>query len=203
LHFYNLYRYLLERRLLVLVWLITLVVMLLPASVESMLLYSRSDIAAGQVWRLLTGHLVHQNLFHWLLNSGGLMLVIWVAPVWLGQCRGAVIAVGLALLISLGLWLLVPQLEYYNGLSAVLYGLFVVALAVSPYYSLTIRVAGVILVVAKLIADALGWFSDQAVASLIGNAVAHEAHLLGLFGAAIYGLIVWTFRSWSSWVKKA
>jgi rhomboid family GlyGly-CTERM serine protease len=79
-------------------------------------------IARGEVWRLITGHLVHLSWGHLWPNLIALVLIgalfddLFDAGDWwilLGATAGA---------IDLGLILLEPQVDWYVGLSGVLHG---------------------------------------------------------------------------------
>jgi rhomboid family GlyGly-CTERM serine protease len=94
-----------------------------PAAAQA-LRYQRAAILHGQLWRLLSAHLVHLGWGHCLLNIAGLGL-LWLlfSPrlrdrAWLLSL--AVCAPGT----SLGLLWLAPQIQWYVGLSGVLHGLF-------------------------------------------------------------------------------
>jgi rhomboid family GlyGly-CTERM serine protease len=84
--------------------------------------YDRSAIAAGQWWRLLTGHWVHLGLRHAVLNALGaaLMWALFARDYswrqWLGIVLGALLA------IDAGLWLWDSTLQWYVGSSGVLHG---------------------------------------------------------------------------------
>jgi rhomboid family GlyGly-CTERM serine protease len=84
--------------------------------------YERAGIAAGQWWRLFTGHWVHLGLRHAVLNVLGLALM-WALFArdysprqWLGIVLGALLA------IDAGLWLFDSTLQWYVGSSGVLHG---------------------------------------------------------------------------------
>jgi rhomboid family GlyGly-CTERM serine protease len=84
--------------------------------------YDRGALAAGEWWRLLTGHWVHLGLRHAVLNALGLALM-WALFArdysprqWLGIVLGAVLA------IDAGLWLWDSTLQWYVGSSGVLHG---------------------------------------------------------------------------------
>src|ERR1700730_14155789 len=47
---------------------------------RTLLRYDRAGLAAGQWWRLLTGHIVHLDLEHAGLNSLGLVLMLVFVP---------------------------------------------------------------------------------------------------------------------------
>jgi rhomboid family GlyGly-CTERM serine protease len=84
--------------------------------------YDRGALAAGQWWRLFTGHWVHLGLRHAILNALGLALM-WALFArdyawrqWLAIVLGAVLA------IDAGLWLWDSTLQWYVGSSGVLHG---------------------------------------------------------------------------------
>lgn len=85
--------------------------------------YQRTNIAAGEWWRLITAHLVHLDLEHALLNTLGLVLMWslfardyrpreWLMIV-------AVIVAG----IDTGLWLRDTNVAWYVGASGALHGI--------------------------------------------------------------------------------
>jgi len=99
------------------------VLLALGDSARDALRYDRAALAAGQWWRALGAHAVHQDAHHFLLNALGLTLV-WAlfardyrAGAW------ACIALAGALGISAGLWWGDPQVQWYLGASGVLHAL--------------------------------------------------------------------------------
>jgi rhomboid family GlyGly-CTERM serine protease len=85
-------------------------------------IWSREAIAAGEFWRLLTGHVVHLDLWHFAVNGVG-ALALWIIfrkelPVryvlW--------VFAGSLLAINIGLWYF-SDLSDYAGLSGVLHGI--------------------------------------------------------------------------------
>lgn len=88
-------------------------------AVQQALRWSRSGIAAGEHWRWITGHFVHLDLAHALLNAAGLALV-WAlfARVWSPRRWLLIAVLGIAG-IDLGLWWL-SDIEWYVGLSGLL-----------------------------------------------------------------------------------
>ncbi len=87
-----------------------------------MLLYRRSELEAGQLWRLWTGHLVHFGWRHLLAD-----LAVFIATgVWLESFAPRVTRLFLAfapLAISGLLYFADPQLSFYGGLSGLAVGL--------------------------------------------------------------------------------
>lgn len=86
--------------------------------------YLRSDIADGDAWRLVTGHLMHWSAGHAVLDIAALALVAWIFIDALSpraQCGVAAATVGT---IDAALWWLHPEVERYVGLSGLLHGWF-------------------------------------------------------------------------------
>jgi len=88
-----------------------------------LLRYDRSAVAAGQWWRLLSGHLVHADLHHYLLNALGLVLVWALFAREFNARQWAVITIAGGAGISAGLWWLNAGVEWYVGASGVLHAL--------------------------------------------------------------------------------
>lgn len=89
-----------------------------------LLVYNREAIAAGEVWRLVTGHLVHFSAAHLIGNSAALLLAeIFLRLKGEGVPRRfwclAPPAVGLAL------FLLNTDLAIYGGLSGIVCGMII------------------------------------------------------------------------------
>src|SRR5579883_956066 len=84
--------------------------------------YDRAGLAALELWRLVTAHVVHLSLRHALVNALGLIL-LWVLFArdyswrqWL------LIVAAAALAIDAGLWFLSSTIQWYVGSSGVLHG---------------------------------------------------------------------------------
>ena len=93
-------------------------------SLADALLYRRTELAAGQLWRLWTGHLVH---FGWQHLAADLAVFL-AAGIWLESITPRTARVFLALTpaaISGLLFLADPQLAFYGGLSGVAVGVLV------------------------------------------------------------------------------
>lgn len=93
------------------------------------LIYDRSAILGGEVWRLVTGHLVHFSGGHLAYNLAAFSLAAWVL-----ERRRDISLPALFLLsgivISGGIFLLIPDLSFYGGLSGIVFAL-VVSLSLS------------------------------------------------------------------------
>ena len=89
-------------------------------SLQESLQWSRADIARGEWWRLLTGHLVHLDLDHAALNVAALVLLWWLFGDVLPFRDLALIVIAAVVAIDAMLWWLV-DIDQYRGLSGTLH----------------------------------------------------------------------------------
>ena len=93
------------------------IVFALPAW-SSLLVYERRAILSGELWRILTGHLVHFSLSHLLYNLLGLLLAAWI--IWRrGYRHFGTLCITSACTISCTILLFQPDLAVYGGLSGI------------------------------------------------------------------------------------
>ncbi|MEP0357121.1 rhombosortase [Paraglaciecola sp.] len=147
--------------------------------------YKFDDIADGQWWRLLSGHFLHTNTYHLLLNILGAVL-LWALHGHYYRTAGYLgIILFLCISTSIGIYLYAPQLKWYVGFSGVLHGLFVVGayLDIKHHFKTGwVMLAGI---TAKVLNEQLYGASGE-VAKLIDANVAIDAHLFG----SLAGLII-------------
>ena len=92
------------------------------ATAQLALRYDRDALAAGQWWRLLTGHVIHLGYEHAVLDVAGLALM-WALFARDYSARGWLVIIGLSIAgIDAGLWLLSSTTQWYVGSSGVLHG---------------------------------------------------------------------------------
>ena len=169
--------------------LIALILLFSGETGREWLRFERSGIAAGELWRLLTGHLVHLGVSHTVLNLAGLVLVWFLVgrafdwKQWLWVMAGSVGA------IDLGLWFGAPSLEWYVGLSGLLHGM----LGAGIVAGIAAR-SGEALILAVVVAGKLAWeqFAGPLPGSeaTSGGAVIVDAHLYGVIGGTLVALIL-------------
>lgn len=153
-----------------------------------LLRYETALIQQQQWWRFLTGHWVHANWVHYVLNMTGFILCValtetgWKFTQWVW--RILLLAVG----ISLAFWSLQPQIGWYVGFSGVLFGLYVLC-AITSWPKQRIMSSILLTVIAlKLTLDL--WSSVKITSDeLIGIPVLVEAHLYGVITALIIEMI--------------
>lgn len=186
-------------------WSAVVALLLLSAILQAsgltpLLRYSRDAIAAGEIWRLVTGHLLHLGAAHFALNAMGTVLAAALVGAQLRPLAWGWVWLACALSVSGGLWLLQPGVGWYVGLSGVLHGL-IVAGAVSGLGDYRERLFAAAVLVA--IAAKLGWEqwsgTMPGTAALAGGSVITEAHLYGAVGGLIAGLAVLASR----WLRNA
>jgi rhomboid family GlyGly-CTERM serine protease len=91
--------------------------------------YDRAAIAAGEYWRLLTGHWTHWNGEHLLWDA---VVFVCLGAVCEGFGRRSYLAfvASAALLVSLTVWIGLPRMELYRGLSGLDAGLYLMVLLI-------------------------------------------------------------------------
>ncbi|MEM7050165.1 MAG: rhombosortase [Acidobacteriota bacterium] len=94
----------------------------IPAWADA-LQYDRRRIAAGEVWRLVTGHLAHWSWGHALWDGVAFALLVALA-LRLDRRRLPVVLLASAVAISLAVWFAEPGLRLYRGLSGIDAALF-------------------------------------------------------------------------------
>ncbi len=168
------------------------------------LLELRPALLAQQPWRALTGHLVHINWPHALINASAWFVVARLfAPELSGREQALALATSaLAIAFSTALWL--PQLLWYRGASGALHGLFFAGSArwlardISQpaqrgwrnwralWLPLALFAGGWIKVLAEQPGDA-----STPYANWLGAGVVPQAHLVGAITGTLLGTALW------------
>ncbi|QIM51815.1 rhombosortase [Hydrogenophaga crocea] len=147
--------------------------------------YERTAVLHGELWRLVTGHLIHLGWAHWALNAFALTLVSLLAraPLSLRALSRSIPA--LAAAISLMLLVFDPEVADYVGLSGVLYGLVLLVLWPQAREGRWLAWAALLYLAVRV-----GWQLLSGVpameAALIGGPVIEQVHGYGLLVAAVW-----------------
>jgi rhomboid family GlyGly-CTERM serine protease len=159
--------------------------------------YDRALIASGELWRLLTGNLVHLSSNHMLMNISVFVLASMLfrhnasAKVW----YGALLTLGAS--VGIGLYLWDTEVSRYVGLSGILYGLFAFGLLISIKDNPLFYIGALIFVVYKVLAQQGDGYNPEEVRAFIGGNVIESAHLYGLIVGLMAGFFhVVVTRSW-------
>ena len=158
-----------------------------PLATEA-LIYDRQAIAHSEIWRLLTGHLVHLSPSHLVSDLIGFGITSMLIERSWGR-RIAVLHAAMGLGIGLALWLCDPALERFGGLSGLAYGnAVVVALMLLERRGIGHHVA--VLLVSALLLKAFMDFA-YGTAGLLGSAssafvTVPLSHLVGMVIACLF-----------------
>ena len=118
----------------------------LASPLSEWLQYDRTAIAAGEIWRFITCHLAHWSFDHLLWDGMALVALGMLCEV--EHRRMFLWCVGIsALLIPATLWIFVPDLGLYRGLSGIDSAVFaLLAMTILREYAAARRWGGVIVV---------------------------------------------------------
>jgi len=166
------------------------------ASWRATLRYERDAVLDGELWRLVSGNLVHLGPRHLVLNLTGLALIAVLDAGVLRGAHGAMLALGAMLGVGLGLLVASPEVGWYVGLSGALHGMLA-ALALEAALDREARRWGIALLVglgAKLVWEqSVGPLPYTAAAA--GGPVVVDAHLHGaLAGVVVGAALAWSVR---------
>ncbi len=176
-----------------------LVVLLHELDAAGAALEYRRALLAAEPWRLVTGHLVHVNWAHALVNAAAWWLIARLFGPDLDLRRQLIALFGGAIAIGAGLAALHPAILWYRGFSGALHALFFagatcwLANALARPATRSPRALALPLALA-----AGGWIKvvlEQPTASAtpyadwLGATTVPQAHLLGAIGGALLGLV--------------
>lgn len=154
------------------------------SGLQGALRFSRPDIQAGQWWRLLTGNLVHLGYPHLFLNLAGLAVITaLLAPAmraWQWLLTGITSMAG----VGIGLLLLDPHLQWYVGLSGVLYGLLLGGAIAEFRYQRLIAVILACYTIGKIVWEQL-YGAVESSEKMTGGNVIVNAHLYGMVSGGL------------------
>jgi rhomboid family GlyGly-CTERM serine protease len=150
--------------------------------------YQRSAILHGEVWRLVTGHIVHVNFRHMALNVAGGAVMAALFSRTFALRHWLVIAAASLFVIDAGFLLRDRTLESYVGFSGILHGILAAGmLAWWRTESGLLAFALTVITVGKL-----AWEQWEGPVTLAGDdfTVIVNAHLYGAIGGGIVGAIL-------------
>ncbi len=169
--------------------LLFLLLQLLHADLHPWLEFNRQAITDGQWWRLLTGHWIHTNSWHLLMNLAGFVLILLLHGMYYSGKSLITLFIAGNVLIGLALFWFSPDIQIYLGLSGFLHALLVCGCLIDIQRNWS---SGWLILVATF--GKVLWEqyrgASQDVAALIGAEVAIDAHLYG----ALAGLLL--FAGW-------
>lgn len=158
----------------------------------------RRALLLAEPWRLVTGHLVHLSLTHALLNCVALMLLGRLFDKRLKPGELWAVLGAAPLLISLTFWALMPELQWYRGLSGALHALYfagcLVWLGDAAGRGRWLPLAALVLGTVKVLAEQ-PWDASFPFREWLGAAVVPQAHLIGAVIGSAAGLVLRALRA--------
>ena len=153
--------------------------------------YNRDAIANGEYWRLITGHFIHLNNTHLLLNMLGVGLVLMLFDNVLAIWQWFVFLLASAFIISLLIYLNLPQVQAYVGLSGVIHTIYVLGTLqlLNQPKERNFAIILMLMVTLKLLTENVGQ-GISFTADMIGGRVLYQAHLYGALAGLFLGAIV-------------
>lgn len=174
-------------------WRLPLLLALLLVALQALglrdaLEYRRDAVLHGQLWRLLTGNLVHLGWVHLLRDLAGLFLIWGLFAPRLSERSWLALMLVCAAAVGLGLFALSPQIAWYVGISGVLFGLFCTG-ALLEWRRRPLYAGALLLGMAAVIAWTLRAGALPGETRDLGGAVVPQAHLYGALGGAAFMLL--------------
>lgn len=164
-----------------------LLLALLPGAAD-LLCYQRDAIAGGEWWRVFTGHFVHLNLSHALMNAVGTVLLALVLRDELPARGWWMLVLVAPFAISLGLWWKQPGLISYVGFSGVLHGLLYCAVLRLLPKAPVLALGMLAVLVARQAWEQTAGYDPDYLQGLIHGRVMPDAHLFGALTGSAFGL---------------
>lgn len=177
-----------------LIVLLSVVAYLFDELIADTLVYNRTLIEKGELWRIFTGHFLHTNGYHLLLNVSAMLLLLALHGKLYQTKSYTLLFFTCAFVTSLGLYLFSPNIEQYVGLSGVLHGVFVFGAIMDIKHKDKTGYLLFIGVWLKIIHEQIVGASAE-VAKLIGANVAIDAHLWGAVAGLFFSLLYLKFSS--------
>lgn len=161
------------------------------ADASALLFFDRQAIAAGEVWRLVSAHLLHLNTHHLVENIAALVLINLLVGENITSRRWLLASLFCALFVGLSLHLLAPHVTWYAGLSGVLHGLLVVGVVTAAIKRRNGVVYGVALGVITMKLFLEGLYGPLPAAGQMQDIpIVIESHRYGAIGGLVYALFV-------------
>jgi len=152
------------------------------------LVYQRQLINKGEIWRLISGHILHTNGYHLLLNLAALFMLWALHGRFYSIKNYTALFLFCSIFTSVGIYYFDQTLMQYVGLSGVLHGVFVFG-ALMDINAKDKTGYLLLLGVFVKIAHEQIYGASTDVSDLIEASVAVNAHLWGALGGLLFSVI--------------
>tara|TARA_R110000737_G_scaffold343286_1_gene369106 strand:+ start:97 stop:696 length:600 start_codon:yes stop_codon:yes gene_type:complete len=179
-----------------LVLIIAFIAFIFDVQMSDLLIYNRNLVAAGEYWRLITGHFFHSNGNHFMLNAAAVALLWALHGQYYNHKNYLMVFLTSAIVCGLGIHWLSLNIALYVGLSGVLHGFFVWGALMDIKYKEKTGYLLLIGVVLKICHEQL-YGASADVELLIAATVATDAHLYGAIGGllAFFGTYIYSHKT--------
>jgi len=168
---------------------VTTVINLFGEPGRELLRYDRVWIGQGETWRLLSGHFAHLGWSHLMLNIAGLVLIWVLVGRRFHTGQWLIVMVITLITMSLGFWILNPELYWYVGMSGMLHGVLAAGVIVVLPKMNTETLLLAVLLVGKIAWEQIAGPMPGSVTTS-GGAVVVDAHLYGAIGGVLGALFI-------------
>ncbi|MCP5092360.1 MAG: rhombosortase [Gammaproteobacteria bacterium] len=151
--------------------------------------FDRGGIGSGEVWRLVTGHLVHLGWPHFALNAVGLLLVWYLVGNAYNWREWLLVSMLAIVTMDIGFWVFEPGLAWYVGLSGLLHGMLAAGLVAKLRHPDKETLALAILLLGKLVWEQVSGPLPGS-ESTSGGSVIVDSHLYGALGGVLAAILL-------------
>ena len=155
--------------------------------------YERSSIIDGELWRLLSAHLVHAGWGHLWINLFALIIIWILFKNFLTTFLWWLFTILSALYISISFFIFMNQLEWYVGLSGVLHSMMVFGAIAGLMHKRKEFILLLIFILAKILFEQFYGSLSSAIV-LADGAVIVNAHMYGVIIGTIIGVVLWVLN---------
>lgn len=152
--------------------------------VQHVLRYERNAILGGELWRVISAHVVHLGWPHALWNVAALIIIFMLFGRAMSDRRWGYVTLVCAVGVAICLIAFNPEVSTYVGLSGILHGLFAAGALAERQAHRNTSFIMLVLLGAKLIWEQLAG-PMPGTEPAVGGIVLVDAHLYG----ALFGLI--------------
>ncbi|WP_440903833.1 rhombosortase [Catenovulum sp. SX2] len=158
--------------------------MLIPEQAQTWLRYNYTELQNQQSWRIITGHFIHTNWNHYLMNTAA-FIALWALHGKFYQARKVFSVVIMNACLITAYVYFFTDINIYSGFSGVLHGLIVWGAIKDIQHQDKTGYLLLLGVFAKVIYEQL-YGASASTASMIQADVAVEAHLAGAIAGLLY-----------------
>ena len=170
------------------------IILLIFQNFQEHLIFTHNKITSGEVWRLWSGQFVHTNYIHLMMNTTGFIALLIMYPKESFKPKLAIQILYISTCIGLWLYFFSPEIQWYAGLSGIIYGLFVIAsLQASIQKDFLLGYLLFAAITIKVIWENIDSSINNTSTGLINAPIATDAHLYGYIAALTLVMMTMAF----------